>query len=89
VRLSGALERALGEVRAGRLEPSPDVLSLLSRASEALADLVAAGREDRPADPDLTAPILRQLAAVAPECSEPAEPDFTPRPMTFQPLRRA
>jgi two-component system chemotaxis sensor kinase CheA len=89
VRFSGRLETALGEVRAGRLEPGPDILSLLSRACEALADLVAAGREDRPADPAVATPILEQLAAILPERAAPAEPDFTPRPAPFQPLRRA
>ncbi|HEX4196532.1 MAG TPA: Hpt domain-containing protein [Caulobacteraceae bacterium] len=88
-RFSGRLETALGEIRAGRLEPGPDILGLLSRACEALADLVAAGAEDRPADPALTAPILEQLAAVASEPAAPAGLDFTPRPMPFQPLRRA
>lgn len=88
-RFSGRLETALGEIRAGRLEPGPDVLGLLARACEALADLVAAGREDRPTDPAMTAPILEQLAAVTPSRDEPTPPDFTPRPMPFQPLRRA
>lgn len=89
VQFSHRLETALGEVRAGRLEPDDDVLNLLVRASQMLADLVAAGREDRPADPVLAAPVLAQLAAVAPERAEPAEPDFTPRPAAFRPLGRA
>ncbi|HZC17118.1 MAG TPA: Hpt domain-containing protein [Caulobacteraceae bacterium] len=82
VHISGRLEAALGEVRAGRLEPSSDILSLLSRAAQALADLVQAGREERDLADNRTAPLLEELAALTPARAEPTQLEAVLGPLT-------
>jgi len=81
-------EAVLTEIRAGRLRPNPDTLRILARASNLLAELVEAGREDRAVGADRTSPLMVELAALAP----PAAPetfgdlDFEPQPVAFRPL---
>jgi two-component system chemotaxis sensor kinase CheA len=89
VRFSDRFEAALAEVRAGRLELGPDILRVLLRADELLAELVEEGREGRTADPSRTAPLLEELASIIPERTEPSEfgaLNFEPRTVVFQPL---
>jgi len=89
VQFSHRFETALAEVRAGRLEPDPEILRVLLRAADVLADLVEAGREGRSMRADRMAPLSEELAALAPASAEPVEFDelnFEPRPVVFQPL---
>ena len=89
VQFSHRFETALAEVRAGRLELGPDILRVLQRADDLLAELVEAAREDRAVDPGRTAPMLDELAAIIPESPEPSQfgaLNFKPRTVVFQPL---
>jgi len=89
VRFAGQFEAVLVEVRAGRLRPDPDVLRVLVRASNLLAELVEAGREDRAVSDDRTAPLMVELAVLTPPAVAPEtldDLDFMPRPMAFRPL---
>ncbi|HEY3888577.1 MAG TPA: Hpt domain-containing protein [Caulobacteraceae bacterium] len=89
VQFSHQIESALGEVRDGRLAPGPEVLGVLSRASNLLAELVEAGRDRRGLPAERMATLGEDLAALAPRESEPKAFDalnFEPRPMAFQPL---
>jgi len=45
VRFAHGFETVLDEVRAGRLEPTPDALKVLLRAADVLADLVCSARD--------------------------------------------
>jgi two-component system chemotaxis sensor kinase CheA len=87
-----AFEAVMTEVRAGRLRPDRDLLRVLIRASNLLGELVEAGREERAVDPDRTAPLRLELAALAPAPAAPKtldDVDFEPRPVAFRSLRGA
>jgi two-component system chemotaxis sensor kinase CheA len=92
VGFAAAFEAVLAEIRAGRLRPDPDNLRVLTRASNLLAELVEAGREDRAVSPDRTAPLMVELVALAPPAAAPMtldDLDFEPQPVAFRPLRGA
>jgi len=92
VGFASAFEAVMAEIRAGRLRPDPDMLRVLTRASNLLAELVEAGREDRALGADRTAPLMVELAALAPPAAAPEtldDLDFEPQPMAFRPLRGA
>lgn len=90
VGFAAAFEVVMAEIRAGRLRPDPDLLRVLTRASNLMVELVEAGREDRAVSPDRTAPLLAELTALAPPAAAPEtfdDLDFEPRPAVFRPLR--
>jgi hypothetical protein len=71
------------------LRPDPDALRVLVRASNLLAELVEAGREDRAVSPDRLEPLMTELAVLTPPAVAPEtfdDVDFEPRPMAFRPL---
>jgi two-component system chemotaxis sensor kinase CheA len=92
VGFAAAFEAVLAEIRAGRLRPDPDMLRVLARASNMLAELTLAGREDRAVSADRVAPLMVELAAMAPPAAAPKtldDLDFEPQPMAFRPLGSA
>ncbi len=56
-------ETTLDEVRADRLEATPEVLSVLLRSSDVLADLVRAAQNDEELGDDATAGLVEELSA--------------------------
>jgi two-component system chemotaxis sensor kinase CheA len=89
VGFAARFEAVLAEVRAGRLRPDPDGLRVLVRASNLLAELVEAGREDRAVSDVRVAPLMAELAALTPHADEADavdDLDFKPRPVVFRPL---
>jgi two-component system chemotaxis sensor kinase CheA len=84
-------ESALAEVRAGRLDPSPEIVRVFLRAADTLADLVQAARDGQAVSVDRTGPVGEELARLCgPAQAETFEDlDFEPRPVAFQPLPAA
>ncbi len=66
-------ETVLDDIRSGKLEPGPEVVGILLRAGDTLADHVAAIREDAPLAPGYGDDISAELAAVAATPAEDAE----------------
>ena len=66
-------ETVLDAVRAGRLEPDENVMRVLQRAGDVLADLVDAARDAQPVDSDRTAQITDELGAFLPDAPEEEE----------------
>ena len=65
VRFAHVFETALDLVRSGRLAPAPEVLKVMLRASDVLADLVRAARDGGQVDAEREASIREELAALA------------------------
>lgn len=65
VRFAHVFETALDEVRAGRLAPDPEVVRVLLRAADVLADLVTAAREGLSVDPERSTSLAEELAALS------------------------
>jgi two-component system chemotaxis sensor kinase CheA len=90
VRFAHVFETTLDDVRSGKLAPEPDVLKIMLRAADVLADLVRAARDGVVADECRPAAIAAELAGLSgasvphgeAEDDSPAE-DFD---MVFQPL---
>lgn len=66
-------ETVLDEVRAHRLTINDDLLRVLQRAGDVLADLVEAARDNRPSNRDQVDPILAELQGFL--CDEADEPE--------------
>ncbi|PNG24413.1 chemotaxis protein CheA [Methylocella silvestris] len=66
VRFAHIFETALDHLRAGRLAPSPDLLKVMLRASDALADLVRATRDETNLEPQRFAALAAELRAFDP-----------------------
>jgi two-component system chemotaxis sensor kinase CheA len=64
IRFAHVFETTLSVVRDGKLEMTPDVMTIFIRAADVLADLVRAAREKQPDDPSKTKDIAAQLAAL-------------------------
>jgi two-component system chemotaxis sensor kinase CheA len=69
VHFAHVFENVLDHLRAGRLAPSSDVLKTMLRASDMLADLVRAARDNGAADAPRRAEILRELQMLDPAAS--------------------
>jgi len=65
VRFAHIFETALDQVRADRLKPSSEVLKVMLRASDVLADLVRSSRDGGTVDPGRVALLNDELAALA------------------------
>jgi two-component system, chemotaxis family, sensor kinase CheA len=65
VRFAHIFETALDLVRGGRLVPSPDVLKVMLRAADVLADLVRSSRDGGDVDAARVAVLSDELAALA------------------------
>jgi two-component system chemotaxis sensor kinase CheA len=64
VRFAHVFETALDSVRSGRLTAGPQVLNLLLRAADVLADLVRAARENGAVDEARTAALVVEFNAI-------------------------
>lgn len=89
VRFAHRFETTLDDLRAGRLSLTSDVLEVCLRAADQLAELVAAGRDDRDVAADAGAAVIEKLAALSDTkvVTEAEEEDvYVPVPMSFDPL---
>ncbi|VTZ24955.1 Chemotaxis protein CheA [Methylocella tundrae] len=66
VRFAHVFETALDHLRAGRLTPSPELLKIMLRAADALADLVRAARDETRVDAQRYAALAAELRAFDP-----------------------
>jgi two-component system chemotaxis sensor kinase CheA len=93
VQFSHTFEGALAEVRAGRVEPGPEIMRVFLRAADALADLVQAARDGQAVRADRTGPLSEDLAALVPAQADDRfafdDLDFEALPVVFQPVAPA
>jgi two-component system, chemotaxis family, sensor kinase CheA len=85
VRFAHVFETALDEMRSGRLEPRPDVVKLMLRASDILADEVRAARDETAADEARSAAMAEELKTLGP-VGDGAEGDDGMGDFEFQPV---
>jgi two-component system, chemotaxis family, sensor kinase CheA len=85
VRFAHVFETALDHVRAGRLEPTPDVLKVLLRAADVLADLVRVARDGGTFDESRSQKLADELRALNPGGAA-AEPEDDLSGIAFQPV---
>ena len=81
-----AFETVLDEVRADRLEPTPELFRLFFRGADVLSDLVRAARDDTPADLDRVTSLLAELEVIGGGAGAPGEsdtPEFLPSPIAL------
>lgn len=64
VQFAHVFETTLDELRSDRLAATPDVLKVLLRAADVLADLVQAARNDEPSDAARSQALAEELAAL-------------------------
>ncbi len=65
VKFAHVFESAMDLVRTGKLHPGPDVLKVMLRAADVLADHVRAARADQVLPPERSAGLVRELEALA------------------------
>jgi two-component system chemotaxis sensor kinase CheA len=65
IRFAHVFETAMDEMRSGRLAPTPDVLKVLLRAADILADLVRAARDGEATDEARSAAMCDELKALS------------------------
>ena len=66
IRFAHVFETAMDEMRSNRLAPSPDVLKIMLRAADVLADLVRAARDDAPVDEARSQGLMEELRGLSP-----------------------
>ena len=64
VQFAHSFETALDHVRSGKLTPSPDVMKVMLRAADVLADLVEASRDGKEIDESSYAAIASEVKAL-------------------------
>ena len=84
-------ESVLDDLRSGRVEPRPDLMKVLLRAGDILADHVAAVRENRaqPNDAEIADQLMGVTSGSAPDSAAPAVEDdfgFTPMQINVEPI---
>ncbi len=89
VKFAHVFESAMDLVRTGKLHPGPDVLKVMLRAADVLADHVRAARADQVLPPERSAGLVGELAALsgveaAPAAGTPAAPE--PEEFVFTPV---
>ena len=90
VQFAHVFESAMDRVRVGKLHPSPDVLRVMLRAADVLADFVRAAREDDVVPAERSAGIVQELKALAEGQAVPgatpqaATPDAEPATDSFE-----
>lgn len=88
VKFAHIFETTLDEVRAGRMEATPDVMKVMLQSTDVLADLVRAAREGESVDQERSQILIDELTelsgatAKAEEASE-AEANFAPVLLDF------
>ena len=68
VRFAHVFEGALDHMRAGRMQPTPDILKTMLRAADVLADLVKAARDGSAIDEPRRDALAEDIAAMAAAC---------------------
>lgn len=87
VQFAHIFETALDELRSNRLEATPDCIKLLLRSADALADLVAAARDETQAEPGQKAELEEALRAlVSPEKADAGSNDDWAADLGFTPI---
>ena len=81
VRFAHVFETALDDVRAGRLAPEPDMLKVLLRSADALADLVRAARDGGAVNAERDRALAAELGTLS---SNPAAASTKPEPADAQ-----
>src|SRR5579883_554051 len=86
VRFAHVFETALDHIRAGRVVATPDVLKILLRAADVLADLVHAARDGGEVDAERSQALTGELRGLDPNGgAEAAEDDLSG--LNFQPIQ--
>ncbi len=90
VKFAHIFETTLDEIRSDRLEPASDVMKVLLRSADILADLVRAARDEEEPDQERSAALIGELSALvgvsvdAPEEAADSEDiEFAPLAMDF------
>ena len=86
VRFAHVFETALDHVRAGRVAAAPDVLKIMLRAADALADLVRAARDGTAVDTARNLALAEELRGLGPNGGADAEEDDL-ADLDFQPVQ--
>jgi two-component system, chemotaxis family, sensor kinase CheA len=86
VRFAHVFETAMDHVRAGKLAATPDVLKVMLRAADVLADLVRAAREGGSVDESRTKASADELRALDPNAGSDDEPEDELAGFVFQPV---
>ena len=100
VAFAHVFETTLDCVRSNKLEPNPDVLKVMLKSADALADLTAAARDGASVEASRTSGLVKELEALAngempaPSASHAPEPAPAPAPVVakatdesgFQPI---
>ncbi len=87
VQFAHTFETALDHVRSGKLTPSPDMMKVMLRAADVLADLVEASRDGKEIDEssyEAVASDVKALTVIEGQAEEVEEPiDFQPTVIDF------
>ncbi len=86
VRFAHVFETALDHVRAGRLATTADVLKIMLRAADVLADLVRAARDGAAVDEGRSLALADELRALNPDGGAGDEADDLSS-LNFQPIQ--
>jgi len=86
VSFAHVFETTLDEIRSDRLEASHDVMNLLLRSADRLADLVTGARDDIPADLEVSKVLIEELSAAAGIADDAPEDAAPAADLEFEPL---
>ena len=86
VKFAHVFESAMDLVRTGKLFPGPDVLKVMLRAADVLADHVRAARADEALPPERSAGLILELGALAGKDPEPVGGAPEPEEFVFVPV---
>ena len=90
IRFAHVFETALDEMRSGRLAPTSDVLKIMLRAADVLADLVRAARDGEVADETHSQALADELRGLSPDAaSDETESEEDWGDFDFKPLAAA
>ncbi len=87
VRFAHVFETALDHVRAGKLGATPDVLKVLLRAADVLADLVRAARDGGDVDLTRSGAMADELRSLDPNAGVGADAEDDLASFDFQPIQ--
>lgn len=92
VAFAHVFETTLDCVRSNKLDPGPDVMKVMLKSADVLADLTVAAREGSSLDPSRTTGLVRDLEALAhgePLTGGSASPEPAPKPVAKSPVAAA
>jgi len=89
IRFAHVFETALDEMRSGRLAASSDVLKIMLRAADVLADLVRAARADEDGQHPHAATLADELKAMSGQAGDSDETEEDWGDFEFQPMAAA